>query len=57
MEEIIARLFDLLGAVSCTGVLTDAEEKALAEIERDYSLAKETTHIIKCPCCGKEVKF
>lgn len=57
MEEIIARLFDLLGAVSCAGALTDAEKNVLAEIEKDYSLAKEATYAIKCPNCGTEIKF
>lgn len=57
MEEIVARLFDLLNAVSYAGALTDAEENVLAELERDYSLVKEATYAIKCPNCGTEIKF
>ena len=57
MEDIIARLFQLLEGVACAGALTPDEEQVLSNIEKDYEIVKEATYAIKCPCCGKEIKF
>ena len=57
MEDIVARLFDLLESVACAGALTSDEEQILSEIEKDYNLAKEAIYTIKCPVCGKGISF
>ena len=57
MEDIVVRLFNLLGSVDFAGALTNEDKRVLEEIQNDYSLAKEATYTIKCPCCGKEIRF
>lgn len=57
MEDIVARLFQLLDSVACAGALTPDEERVLSDIEKDYEIAKEATYAIKCPVCGKEFGF
>ena len=57
MEDIISRLFQLLESVACAGALTSDEERVLSDIEKDYEIIQEATYTIKCPCCGKEIKF
>lgn len=57
MEDIVARLFDLLGSVNFAGALTDEDRKVLEDIQNDYALAKEATYAVKCPNCGTTISF